>query len=349
MFTSKFNNQQPIRIINSSAPTRLCDNGGWTDTWFAEYGNVFNIAIHPLAEVQIEVYPYQGEEERVIIHAENYNQEYVRYLSTPWQHHPLLEAAIDHVGIPDEVAVRITIFSNAPSGASIGTSAAVTVALIGALDALTPNRLTAHEVAYMAQIIETEKLGQQCGIQDQLAAAYGGINYIQMFQYPLAQVSPLHLPAKIWNELERRLLLIYLGKPHNSSQVHQQVIRHLEGAGAAAKQLQALRQTAKPSQNALDAGDFAALGQAMIQNTAAQEALHPALVSPDAKRIIEIAQAHDVLGWKINGAGGNGGSLTLLCGARADTKRTIIREIETESTLYQNIPIRLSHQGVRVC
>jgi len=28
--------QRPLRIINSTAPIRVCDNGGWTDTWFAE-------------------------------------------------------------------------------------------------------------------------------------------------------------------------------------------------------------------------------------------------------------------------------------------------------------------------
>ena len=37
--------ERPLRIINSVAPIRICDNGGWTDTWFAEYGKIFNIEI----------------------------------------------------------------------------------------------------------------------------------------------------------------------------------------------------------------------------------------------------------------------------------------------------------------
>ena len=49
--------QQPLRIINSVAPIRICDNGGWTDTWFAEHGKIFNIGVYPYAEVQIEVFP----------------------------------------------------------------------------------------------------------------------------------------------------------------------------------------------------------------------------------------------------------------------------------------------------
>jgi len=341
--------QRPLRIINSMAPIRICDNGGWTDTWFAEHGKVFNIAVSPYAEVQIEVYPRSDREERVVIYAENYGDRYAWHLGSPtWDRHPLLEAAIERMGLPDEVAIQINIHCEAPAGASTGTSAAVTVALIGALDCLTPGRLTPHEVAYVAHSVETEMLKQQCGIQDQLCAAYGGINYIQMFQYPYATVSQVRVPDSIWWELERRLALIYLGKSHRSSEVHEKVIRHLEDAGPTAKQLEALRATAEPSRDALYAGDFVALGRAMIQNTEAQRDLHPDLVSPDAQRVIEIAQAHGALGWKVNGAGGAGGSLTILCGPLSHAKRAMIREIEEESPLFQNIPIRLSRFGLRV-
>ncbi|MGB0388559.1 MAG: GHMP kinase [Ardenticatenaceae bacterium] len=348
MLIDQLNKQQPLRIINSAAPTRVCDNGGWTDTWFAEYGKIFNIGVYPCAEVQIEVYAREGDGARVVIHAENYGDLYVRELGADWQRHSLLEATIEHIGIPDDVAVRITIFSEAPSGASIGTSAAVTVALIGALDALTPGRLSLHEVAYAAQIVETKKLGQQCGIQDQLCAVYGGINYIDMFQYPYASVSQLHLPPATLSELERRLALIYVGQPHNSSEVHLKVIRHLEDAGPTAPPLKALRLTAEPSRNALYAGDFAALGRAMTQNTEAQRKLHPFLVSPECDRIIEIAKSHGALGWKVNGAGGDGGSITLLCGPNAHAKRTMIRQIEQQNPLFQQIPLRLSPFGLRV-
>ena len=340
----------PVRIVNSVAPIRICDNGGWTDTWFAEYGKIFNIGVYPYAEVQIEVYPLdsQSEGERVIIYAENYGERYARHLNTGWDRHPLLEAAIERMGVPNDVALQVIIYSEAPAGASTGTSAAVTVALIGALDHLTPGRLTPHEVAYVAQSVETEMLKQQCGIQDQLCAAYGGINYIEMFQYPYCSVSQIWVPNATWWELERRLALIYLGKTHHSSQVHERVIHHLEDAGPTAKQLEALRATAEPSRDALYAGDFAALGQAMRQNTEAQRNLHPDLVSPDAQRVIDIAREHGALGWKANGAGGEGGSLTILCGPRSHAKRAMIREIEEESVLFQNIPIYLSRFGLRI-
>lgn len=339
---------RPLYIINSVAPIRICDNGGWTDTWFAGHGTIFNIGVYPYAEVQIEVYPVEGREDRIILNAENYGE---RFVVKPDNHtydkHPLLEAAIDYMHVPKDLAFEVTIFSEAPAGASTGTSAAVTVALIGALDSLSPGRMTPHEVALAAQAIETLMLHQQSGIQDQVCSAYGGINYIEMFDYPHASVSQLVVPNSIWWELERRLVLVYLGKTHHSSLVHERVIRDLEGAGPECQKLEDLRQTARKSRDAVYAGDFSALGQAMIENTEAQSRLSSALISVDAARVIQIARECGAIGWKVNGAGGEGGSLTILCDDRSTAKRAMIRTIEQENPLFKNIPIYLSRYGLR--
>ena len=341
--------KRPRRIINSVAPIRICDNGGWTDTWFAGHGRIFNIGVYPYAEVQIEIYPAEEQENRIVIHAENYGERYVMHPEKPgWDRHPLLEAAIERMRAPEDIAFQVTIFSEAPSGASTGTSAAVTVALVGALDCLTPGRLSPHEIAYTAQSIEVDMLKQQCGIQDQLCSAYGGINYIEMFDYPNASVSQIQVPNSIWWELERRLVLIYLGRSHSSSDVHERVIRELEEAGSGCQQLEDLRATAALSRDALYAGDFRALGRAMTENTEAQGRLNPYLISQDAHRIIEIARAHGALGWKVNGAGGEGGSVTLLCDDLSHVKRAMIREIEQENPLFKNIPTYLSRYGLRI-
>jgi D-glycero-alpha-D-manno-heptose-7-phosphate kinase len=95
------------------------------------------------------------------------------------------------------------------------------------------------------------------------------------------------------------------------------------------------------------AGDFEALGRAMVENTDAQGRLHPDLVSKDAERVIAIARSHGAVGWKVNGAGGDGGSITILSGSLSHDKRDMIREIEQENPLYKNIPVYLSRFGVR--
>ncbi|HNT87004.1 MAG TPA: GHMP kinase, partial [Candidatus Hydrogenedentes bacterium] len=174
------------RIINAMAPIRICDLGGWTDTWFAGTGAVFNIGVYPYAEVQIyarETPP--GQDREIAIHAENFGD---RYVLDPgpieYDRHPLLEACIDIMEIPENLSFEINLYSSAPAGCSTGTSAAVSVALLGALDLLSAGRMTPHEIAATAHRVETEKLGLQCGIQDQICSAYGGICFIEMFAYP---------------------------------------------------------------------------------------------------------------------------------------------------------------------
>lgn len=339
---------QPNRLINAVAPIRICDCGGWTDTWFAGRGSVFNVGVYPYIEVQVEVLARDAQAERISVFAENYGQRFAAEPGAGWNHHPLIEAAIERMSAPDDAALRITLFSEMPGGASTGTSASVAVALIGALDLLTPGRMTPHEVAYAAHAVETDMLKRQSGIQDQLCAAYGGINFIDMHTYPRATVSQLRVPDATWWELERRLVLIFLGKTHDSSQVHEKVIRELEDAGPDNPKIAALRDCAERSRDATYAGDFDALGRAMIANTDAQANLNPALVGADARRVIEIARAHGAIGWKVNGAGGDGGSLTLLCGPLSHVKREMVRAIEAEVPPCRAIPIYLSRFGLRV-
>ncbi|HWW95597.1 MAG TPA: GHMP kinase, partial [Vicinamibacteria bacterium] len=274
------------RVINAVAPIRICDNGGWTDTWFARHGKVFNIAVSPLAEVQIEARERAEGEPAVVIHAENFGH---RYALSPdregWDRHPLLEAAVRRAALARDRAVQITIFSEAPPGASTGTSAAVAVALVGALDRLNGGDLDHHQAAYAAHSIEVDILGRQSGIQDQLCSAHGGISYIEMTDYPQASVTRLEVgDATAW-DLERRLALVYLGRSHDSSEAHQRVIRELEEAGSECRQLNDLRRAAERSRDAVAAGDLEALGRAMIENTEAQGRLCSDLIGPDAQRV----------------------------------------------------------------
>jgi D-glycero-alpha-D-manno-heptose-7-phosphate kinase len=126
------------------------------------------------------------------------------------------------------------------------------------------------------------------------------------------------------------------------------VIEAMEGLGPENRYLQALRTTAPRAREAVLAGDFAALGQAMIDNNQSQRELHAELVSAEADQVIEIARAQGAIGWKVNGAGGDGGSVTLLSGDRSDVKRAMIREIESQNPHFQHLPISLCRQGLQV-
>jgi D-glycero-alpha-D-manno-heptose-7-phosphate kinase len=335
------------RVVNAVAPIRVCDIGGWTDTWFARHGAVFNIAVYPYVEVQVEVADHAEAEKRVTIAVENFGHTYaINPERIVYDKHPLIEAAIDVMRLPPSMALRINIFSDAPPGASTGTSAAVSVALIGALDAIVGGELGPHEVAGLAHFIETKKLGLQCGIQDQLASAYGGMNYIAMHEFPSSRVTPIRIPNPVWWELEHRLAVIYIGRPHSSSALHMKVIEGLGENAHADARLERLRTLAAAARDAVCAGDFPALGRVMNDNTDVQRALHADLVCPKMEEIIGIAREFQTLGVKVNGAGGDGGSITILTDGDMSKKRTMLRTLAEHS--FTSLPLYLSRQGLRV-
>jgi D-glycero-alpha-D-manno-heptose-7-phosphate kinase len=255
--------------------------------------------------------------------------------------HPLLEAAIDAFPPPGDLAVEISVRSAVPAGCSTGTSAAVAVALLGGLAAVRSEELSPRDVAYAAHRLEVETLGVQSGIQDQLSAAFGGINYLEIDPYPEATVYPM--PA--WEELGPRLTLVFLGRAHDSWAVHRQVIEGVGSRGSGV--FSRLRDAAVAARDAVLARDLDAFGRAMIANTEAQKSLHPELVGVDARRVIEVAAAQGAIGWKINGAGGDGGSVTILSATR-EAKEALEHRVALLDTRYRVLPIQVSTGGLQV-
>lgn len=210
--------------------------------------------------------------------------------------------------------------------------------------------MTPSEVASAAHRVEVERLGAESGVQDQVCAAYGGINYIEVPSYPESVVSQLRVRREVWWELDRRLALVFLGRAHVSSEVHRAVIASLTADPGAHTRLEELRHAAEDARRAVTAGDLVALGHAMARNTDAQRRLHSGLVNAEVERAIDVAAAHGALGWKLNGAGGDGGSLTLLCGGDRDrpAKDGLLGALQKENSSLRVVPTRLSRRGLRV-
>ena len=335
---------KPICTINARAPVRINDLGGWTDTWFAERGKVLNMAVQPGVEVQVKVYENEGNNpERVVFHQENYSEKFsVNPEKITGAFNPMLEAALALIKIPHHFFLDINVYSGVPAASSTGTSASVSVSLLGALSHLTGKKMMPYEIAYLAHRLETEMLNLQSGIQDQLCAALGGINYIDMYQYPHTHVTPIMLPDYIELELENRLLLFYLGPGHISSELHKKVIENLEDIGPDNPLLARLRRGVDQGKDSLVQGDFKTFGRVMSENTEIQRELHPDLVSKNADILIGIAREFSALGWKVNGAGGEGGSLTVLTGPDRPKKREMIREVERQLPRIRHAPISAS-------
>lgn len=332
------------RSVAAVAPVRVADLGGWTDTWFAGHGLVCNIAVQPGVEVVVSTRPGAGVE----IVATDFGHRY--RLESDRGRHPLLEAAVDEVGVPAGCEVEITVHSTIPPGASTGTSAAVTVALVAALSAFRSGPpVTPGEVAAAAHRVEAVRLRRQTGIQDQLCSAHGGINLIRMSRYPEAEVAPVDVDAAVATDLEARLLLVLLGRSHVSSEVHDRVIAELEAGGAdALARLDPLREAAAAGAAALEEGDLERYGAALVANTEAQGALHPGLVSADAHRVIDVARREGAAGWKVNGAGGDGGSMTLLAGRGRRAAASLAEAVRACDPRFTCLAVHLDGDGVQV-
>ena len=174
-----------------------------------------------------------------------------------------------------------------------------------------------------------------------MSAATGGINYLEIDSYPETRVHTL--PA--WDELSDLLTLVFLGQAHDSSDLHRQVIESLGTHHS--DPFSRLRAAAIAARDAVLAQDPAAFGRAMIANTEAQSSLHPALVGGDATTVIEMAAAQQSLGWKVNGAGGDGGSVTVLSPSRK-AKSAFEEGVSASGNCYRVLPIQISSVGLRV-
>ncbi len=340
----------PLKTIHAIAPIRINDIGGWTDTWFAQEGMVLNMAVFPLVEVRIKVLANKENiDQRILVRLENYGEAlWINPEKPVYDQHPLIQGAVNSFPIPKEFMLHINLYSHMPAGSSTGTSASVCVALLGALDQLHSRTHSAHEIAYLAHRVETETLGLQSGIQDQLAAAYGGICFIDMHKYPDAKVTKLDLEESLFEKLSQRISLIYLGQSHSSSAMHEEVITFLEKKGAQFSIIQALRALAIQAKNHLIDGNLKAFGEVMIQNNECQRALHSELISEEADAVIKIAKKYKSEGWKVNGAGGKGGSLTILGNSDDLLRGIMLEEINSLGRGIRSIPISIAQFGVTV-
>ena len=301
--------QEPVAWdLTVVVPVRVCDVGGWTDTWFAERGRVCSLAVGPGISVQASTVAGSG---RVTIDLADYDV--VFPVGSGPSEHRLPSEAVHEAEPTGPYDVHLRVLSSVPPASSVGTSAAVCVGIIAALDAVHGRVRPPAELAAAAHRVEAHRMGRQSGVQDQQAAAHGGINVVEIDRYPHAAVRPVAVGDGVVAALDDRLVHVAYGAPHDSSAVHEEVIAALSAEGPAAPRLEQLRRLAVEAEHALTIGDLDDYGRVLTASTVAQFALHPELVSPEAHDLIELARSAGALGWKVNGAGGGGGSVSILC------------------------------------
>lgn len=351
----------------AQAPVRICDVGGWTDTWFAPSpGRVCSIAAGPGVEVAATLVALSSDEAPVRLQAPDVGAD-VAFGPDPdpalsWRRpttneHPLLVhavgAALELITIPGGLGIELDVSSAVAPGASLGTSSAVVVAIVAAVEELLlgrPSEVAARSEPDLARRvfgIEVERAGRQAGVQDAWPAALGGAMQLVIDRFPEVRWRHLQLGTDVWRRLRRHLVTVAVGA-HDSTAVHGEVIASIAGGSgeAARAALRRLAALADDAASALLAGDLGRWSDVLRASTEAQAALHPDLIGVAHRQAIEVAEALGCTGWKVNGAGGRGGSVSFLAPAgRADDVRAALAAADTS---WQVLDLVVPFPGVTI-
>jgi D-glycero-alpha-D-manno-heptose-7-phosphate kinase len=252
----------------------------------------------------------------------------------------MVKAAIRTLGI--ERGMDLYVRCDAPPGSGTGSSASIAVALIGLLNHLQPKKLSPHEIAQLARQLEFQELGIAGGKQDQVAAAVGGINFIE-FQDPAVSSSQLSVPREVVLDLEKHLVLCYTGKSRLSGNLIDNVMGNYErGEKTNTDALRRLKEIAHEVKTALLAGETQRFGELIGENWECQRRLDASITNPQIDHLFEVASRSGAIGGKALGAGGGG---CLLFMAAENEEHRLRAALEAEGTRI--IDFNFDSQGLQ--
>lgn len=129
--------------------------------------------------------------------------------------HPLIRECMR---LHDIHEIRLTYEGDLPARTGLGTSSTFAVGMLNAFCALKGKMMSKRQLAQEAIYVEREVLKEHGGWQDQIAAAFGGLNRID-FRDGDFEVHPIVISPERKKELDDNLLLFYTGIQRFSSEI----------------------------------------------------------------------------------------------------------------------------------
>ena len=196
---------------------------------------------------------------------------------------------------------------DAPAGSGLGSSSALAVALIEAFRVALDLPLGPYDIARLAFEIERVKLGLAGGRQDQYAATFGGVNYIEFLANERVLVSPLRVPRAYLNEFESSLVVCFTGQSRRSDTIIQEQIGGLVSADPETLAgMHSLKADATAMREAMLRGEIRAVADILMRSWAAKKRTASGIATEVAHRLFEHGLANGAWGGKVSGAGGGG-------------------------------------------
>ena len=304
--------------IRSRAPLRLGLAGGGTDVspYSEIYGGcVLNATIDMYAYCTLEVW----DSNQIIFNATDRNQSYTSELTDFLE----LDGHLDlHKGVYNRVvrdynngnplSLKLTTYSDVPAGSGLGSSSTLVVAMIKAYVEWLNLPLGEYDIAHLAYEIERIDVGLNGGKQDQYAAAFGGVNFIEFYANDRVIVNPLRIKNWIINELESSLILYYTGVSRESAHIIDEQSKNIsESQYEALEGMHQMKEYSFILKEAILKGDIPGFAKAMSLSWSAKKKTAHSISNAGIDQIYDAALASGAYSGKISGAGG-GGYLMLL-------------------------------------
>ena len=349
------NNFQRIlekKPIEASAPCRI-DMGGTLDirTFYYTLRHLspctFNIAVG--LRTRVRLLPHHND--RIKISSRGFKSVEFPIDRAPFIHPLGLMLAVAVYFNAKNVHVKIE--SQSPPRSALGGSSAAAVALIAALSKLrllasSARPLTRPGIASLAHGLEESVAGVPCGMQDQLAAIYGGVN---AWIWPVSIENPqfrkkMVLPKRSHKNLEKHLLMAYCGKPHESKDINSRWV-HQFLAGKFRDSWAEIVACTRQFVNDLGDRNYMKAAELMNRETAIRRKMTPDVLDTVGVQLMKAAVAHNC-GARFTGAGGGGCIWALGEVKHIDSLRPIWEEILSSEKEGSLLEPKIDSQGLVV-
>jgi D-glycero-alpha-D-manno-heptose-7-phosphate kinase len=202
-------------------------------------------------------------------------------------------------------SIDLFLASEIPPGTGLGSSATVCVNLLKVVAEYMKIELSRYELAERAYRIARNVLNNPVGKQDEYAAAFGGLNFIEFHPDETVTVEPISLNPDLTRELQSNLMLFFTGASHNSWEILQsQEASARQHSGVAA--LHDVRELADRMRDSLLQGELDRFGSLLHDGWMAKKRVSDRVSTSHIDDLYAMARASGAVGGKITGAGGGG-------------------------------------------
>ncbi len=324
-------------IYRSKAPLRIGLAGGGTDVspYSDEFGGaILNASISLYAHASIEPLNENGIVLQALDRKEEQRFDWSNELPINGQL-DLLKGVYNRIqkdyGLP-LTNFRLSTFVDAPAGSGLGTSSTLVVAIIGAFVEMLKLPLGDYDIAHYAYEIERKDLQLAGGRQDQYAATFGGVNFMEFYENDKVIVNPLRIRQEYLNELENNLVLYYTSTSRESATIIKEQQKNvLDKDVKSVEAMHQLKEQSKMMKEALLKGRVNEIGEILDFGFQQKRKMAHNISNTLIEDIYTAAKKAGATGGKISGAGG-GGFMTFYC-----PNNTRYQVIEVLNTFGGNI------------